>query len=143
MSNKYKCSIEDLFELFSDSLSPSDVMTSKLMAQISSAITRERLKLKLNQSEFAEIINASQSLVSRWEHGDYNFSIKKLSEIATKLDLDVNILITNKNSISSNSFASFSQTRIVHYCKKTVPKISGVYSTNNYKEEVNKYASIC
>ncbi len=96
MNNKYECSVEDLFELFSENLEPTDVLSAKLMAQISTSITRERIKLHMGQKEFAKHINASQSLVSRWEHGDYNFSIKKLADIASRLDLDVDIAIHQK-----------------------------------------------
>ena len=90
---KYTRTMDDLLEMFSEVLDPEDVLTSKLMAQISSAITSERLRLQMSQEKFAEYIGVAQSLVSRWEHGNYNFSIKKLSEIAVKLNLDVNLSI--------------------------------------------------
>ena len=106
MSNKYSRTIDDLFSMFSDTLSPEDVMTAKLISQISSTITKERLNLNMNQTDFAEHIGASQSLVSRWEHGDYNFSLKKLSEIAVKLDLDVNISISRSNAVTTSSCES-------------------------------------
>lgn len=103
MSNKYSRTIDDLFSMFSDTLSPEDIMTAKLISQISSAITKGRLNLNMNQTDFAEHIGASQSLVSRWEHGDYNFSLKKLSEIAVKLDLDVNISISRSGAVTMPS----------------------------------------
>ena len=86
MMDKNKvCTVDDLFALFADVLSPADVLSAKLMGQISSAITKERLDLNLTQKEFASYIDATQSLVSRWERGDYNFSINKIAEIASKL----------------------------------------------------------
>lgn len=93
MNKKYSRTMEDLLEMFSDTLEPADVLTSKLMAQISSSITKERLRLHMSQDKFADYIGVGQSLVSRWEHGNYNFSIRKLSEIAVKLNLDVNLSI--------------------------------------------------
>lgn len=81
MSKKCSCSIENLFNLFEDTISPADVLTSKMMAQISNAITRERIKMRLTQKDFANHIGVTQALVSRWEHGDYNFSIKKLLKL--------------------------------------------------------------
>lgn len=95
MNNEYCKGIGDLLTLFDDSISPAEALTSKLMLQISSGITRERLKLQMNQSDFAKHIGATQSLVSRWEHGDYNFSLKKLAEIGVALNLDVNITMTD------------------------------------------------
>lgn len=93
MGKKYSRTIEDLLTMFSDTLEPADVLTSKLMAQISSTITKERLSRQMSQEKFAEYIGVGQSLVSRWEHGNYNFSIRKLSEIAVKLNLDVDLTI--------------------------------------------------
>ena len=95
MSDKEYNTSNDLFNLFEDFLDPSDVLLSKLMSQTSVAITKERIKRGINQSDFAEYIKASPSLVSRWEQGDYNFSLKKISEIAAALGLDVNISFCN------------------------------------------------
>lgn len=153
MSKKYSCDINDLLELFNESLSPTEVLTSKLMAQVSTAITKERLKLSMNQAEFAEYIGgANQSLVSRWEHGDYNFSIKKIAEIATALNLDVNI--TMMDAETSKAISGFHSTavhtRMVHYSKQNAfasPK-SG-YSKPSYcntkpiSKEENTYATVC
>ena len=119
MSKTHTCGLDELFELFEDSLSPSDVLAAKLMSQISTAITKERIKLGMNQKEFAEYIDATQSLISRWEHGDYNFSIKKIAEIATKLNLDVNISmpsLVSYNTIDENDyFRMFPQTYTTYY----------------------------
>ncbi len=90
MSKTSKKGIDDLLALFEDVLSPADVLSSKLRAQVSTAFTRERLKLHMTQSEFARHIGVTQSQISRWEHGDYNFSLEKISDIAAKLNLDVN-----------------------------------------------------
>lgn len=91
MSEKKMYGINDLLVLFEKSLKPEDILTAKLMAQVSTSITKERLKLRMNQKDFAQHIHASQSLVSRWEHGDYNFSIRKIAEIASSLNLDVSV----------------------------------------------------
>ena len=77
-----------LLSLFADT--PEDIISTKLMSQISSAIVKERLKLHMTQAEFAKHINVSQALVSRWERGNCNFSLKKVAEIASTLNLDVN-----------------------------------------------------
>lgn len=90
--------IDELLALFSESLTPADIISAKLMSQISSAITSERLHLHLSQKEFANHIGATQSLISRWECGDYNFSINKIAEIAAKLDLNVDFKISKCKS---------------------------------------------
>lgn len=153
--SKHACTIEDLFNLFEDSLTPADVITSKLMAQISSAITKERLKLSMNQSDFAKHIGATQSLVSRWEHGDYNFSIRKIAEIAEKLDLDVNITMHSLalyKSIENHEYVGpyFPQTNtMVFNLEKEKTAASSTYITKSYvksiksNKEENYYASVC
>ena len=67
----------DLLQLFEESVSTSDLLKAKVKAQIASAITKERIKLQMNQEEFAQHIGVRQSQVSRLEKGDYNFSIEK------------------------------------------------------------------
>lgn len=155
MSKKYSCSIEDLLDLFEDSISPADVLASKMMSQISAAITKERLKLSMNQQDFASHIGATQSLVSRWEHGDYNFSIRKIAEIASKLNLDINISMVNLSAYKTmedyEGFSSYMSSNIVYYPEKkknqsnnstyTGTKYSKVIKLNNKKEEYS-YATV-
>lgn len=58
------------------------------LAVISAKIQLKRLELGLNQKEFAKMMNVSQGMISRWESGDYNFTIATLTEICDKLDLE-------------------------------------------------------
>ncbi len=98
MSKKITSNIDELLSLFSETLSPADVLSAKLMAQFSNAVTAKRLKLNMSQKDFAKHIDATQSLISRWECGDYNFSLNKIAEVAAKLDLDVDLKITDCTS---------------------------------------------
>lgn len=155
MNKSSICGIEDLLQLFEETLSPSDILVSKLMAQISTAITKERLRLHMTQSEFSEYIGSSQSLVSRWEHGDYNFTIKKIAEIAVKLNLDVNIEMRNMSLYqSAESFMSklsFPQTTTMYYSEASFcPALNNTYKAispfttlqSNHTEEYY-HATIC
>ncbi len=47
--------------------------------------------MKMTQKEFAEHIKVSQGMISKWESGNYNFSIKTLAEVAEKLDMELYI----------------------------------------------------
>lgn len=84
-----------IMKLFEDTVSGQDIILAKLTSQVSSAIIRERLRLQMTQGEFAKHIGVGQSQVSRWESGDYNFSLNKIAEIASALNLSVDIDITN------------------------------------------------
>ncbi len=121
MSKNVKCGIDDLLGLFDDLVSSADVLSAKLMAQISSAITAERLRLGMNQSEFADHIHATQSQISRWEHGDYNFSLNKIAEIASRLNMDVNFSmapIAKENSAKTDSHDETVSCKIINFRPK-------------------------
>lgn len=91
-----KLSLEDLLNLFTDVVSPEDIMHAKIMAQISSAIAKERITLGMCQKEFAKYIHISHRTLSRIESGDYDISLKELSKIAVALDMDLNLSFTNQ-----------------------------------------------
>ena len=103
--------LDDLLSLFTETLSPAEVLSSKAMAEASKSITKERLRLKMKQSEFADYIHVKQSLVSRWESGQYNFSIQKLSEIAASLDMDLSVKLRRKPKLKY----SYNE----HYCQSS------------------------
>lgn len=146
--NDSKYDIDSLLNLFEEYLDPSDILLSKLMAQISTAITRERLKKCMTQSDFAKYISASQSLVSRWEQGDYNFSLKKIAEIAASLNLDVNISMYNaalhhvQNGIEYKPHVSIVKTSCFRKEAKYSTQSYGSFNLSQKQEETN-YASIC
>lgn len=128
MNENLKCGIGDLLSLFNEKLDSAEILSSKLMAQVSSIITSERLRLHMNQKDFATYIGASQSQISRWEHGDYNFSIRKISEVASKLDLDVNI------SMSPLPAAQQLQTDEITSCNIILFPAPQIYSDNTETE---------
>ncbi len=63
-------------------------------------ICAKRHDMGMNQKEFAKYMNVSQVMVSKWESGDYNFTLDTLNEICYKLRIDF------KPSISSNKISN-------------------------------------
>ena len=97
MSNIAKpAKLEDLLNLFTDIVSPEDVMYAKIMTQISSAIAKKRIALGMSQREFAKYIHISHRTLSRIESGNYDISLKELSKIAVALDMDLNLSFTKQ-----------------------------------------------
>ena len=99
--------LEDLLNLFTDVVSPEDVMYAKIMVQISSVITKERITLGMDQKEFAKHIHISHRTLSQIESGDYDISLKELSKIASFLNMDLQLDLTsileeNTNNIENN-----------------------------------------
>lgn len=95
---KKSVGMDKLLELFQDHISVADVLSARGMSEISSAIAKRRLELGMTQKDFAEYMGVSQAMVSKWEGGDYNFSVKSLAEVAEKLDLDMQIKLRQYKS---------------------------------------------
>ncbi len=47
--------------------------------------------MNMTQKEFAEYMDVSQGMVSKWESREYNFTIRSLNEICEKLHLSLNL----------------------------------------------------
>ncbi len=154
MNTEFCEGIECLLEMFEDSLTPAEALYAKLTSQISTGITKERLKLNMSQAEFASVIGKTQPIVSRWESGDCNLSIKKIAEIAAALDLDVNITLLNASETrATNQYCgSLGITKTIQYTLDTIhsasqnrkyhPQTCQNVISANFKEE-NDYVSVC
>lgn len=92
--------IEDKFNnvsvgdnLFTE-LSDEEIQYNRLMGSIAGQLYLERIKRNMSQKEFAEILNVKQSLISRWESGDNNFTFHQVAKIFSRLGLEVDISFT-------------------------------------------------
>ncbi len=88
-------SFPDLLGLY---LGKADIYAAKALADASAAIIRKRLELGMSQKEFAEHMGVSQGMVSKWESGDYNFSIETLADVCERLGLAFTIDIVPEDS---------------------------------------------
>ena len=73
----------------------------KELALISAKIQFKRLELEMSQKEFAKMMGVSQGMVSKWESGEYNFTITTLKQICDKLGLDLVIDIKNHELVAT------------------------------------------
>lgn len=83
--------VSKLFEAMAEPLPASDIVAAIVKAKVSGQIVDWRVSHKLTQKEFASFMEVSQSQVSKWENGDFDFSIEMLAKLACKLDLRLNI----------------------------------------------------
>ncbi|MBR1701541.1 MAG: helix-turn-helix transcriptional regulator [Lachnospiraceae bacterium] len=86
-----KQGVDDLLGLFEDSVEVEDILAAQILGEVSAAIVKKRLGLGMTQKEFAKYVGVSQGMVSRWEGGDYNFTIRNLVELSAKLDLSLDV----------------------------------------------------
>ena len=86
----------DLFDYFDQFLSEEDKITNDLLTKLSLEIVKCRLERQLTQKEFAKVLGVSQSMISKIESDEYNFSIGTLVKIFNKLDKIMDIKIYPK-----------------------------------------------
>ena len=78
---------EKLLTSLADSISNEEFLLSSLQGDIAATIVSTRTAKGLSQKELADTLGVSQSLVSRWESGDANFTLQTLVKIAMTLDI--------------------------------------------------------
>lgn len=98
MGNK-SVGLNDFLQMFADELMVSDITAAMCLGKISSAIAKRRIELTMTQKEFANYLQVTQGMVSRWEGGDYNFSVRTLADIAEKLDMELLIDLRKRKEI--------------------------------------------
>lgn len=125
--------LTDLLNLFEDEITISDITASKLLGKVSASIVKKRIDLHMTQKEFAKYMNVSQGMISRWEGGDYNFSIRTLAEIAEKLDLELAVnLNPYRNEVQMQHIQDMDVSYVVSEHKEFVGKPCKIveYSSN-------------
>lgn len=98
MSKEDFVDVKVLYKLLSENIESKDMICARLLSKISTAITKARLELGMSQEAFAQFILVSQGMVSKWESEDYNFTIKTLSNIADRLNWNIDINIETATS---------------------------------------------
>ena len=92
--NKYSKEFLDLF----NELSEGELLGEKLKHEASKLIRRYRKEKGMTQSEFAEFMGVNQSMISKWESHDYNFSLETLGEIFAKLGKNISLSVDDDYS---------------------------------------------
>lgn len=93
--------LSDLLSALSSGMSDKDLLYAGIAADIAYAITSKRIGSGLTQKEFADRLGKSQTLISKWENADCNFTLKSLIEIAQKLDMKLDVRLTPNGSASA------------------------------------------
>lgn len=117
MKNKTKIEVAD--GRFISGLSDAKRKANKLRAQIAIDITKERHRRGIDQKEFAKVLGVSQSMVSKWESGEYNFTLESLCELYSKLEIPVNLYDNIKPKETADEYKAYSErsgwkTKITH-----------------------------
>ena len=89
LNQEFCLTIESLVEGLTEPMSAAEVAETIVCMEIGDLIRDTRKAQNLTQKDFAEKMDVSQSLVSRWESGDCNFTIRTLAQIAEALKLNL------------------------------------------------------
>lgn len=80
---------DSLVNAIAPDVSAEELLYDGLRGIIAAEISMKRQSMKMNQKQFADFMGVSQALVSRWEHGETNFTLESLVGIASKLGLEM------------------------------------------------------
>ena len=89
---KYTNDWSDLLAALTEDIPAEELEADMLLADIAGKISAERIKRGLSQQAFADLLDVTQSQVSKIENGDNNFTIRRLVSIAHKLSMPLKIL---------------------------------------------------
>lgn len=98
MGHSHSLPISELISALAENLSEEDLIYTAALNDISGAIEKERARRGMTQAEFASLLGVTQAQVSKWENGDANFTLKRLSEIAAKLELKLSCSLTPRRA---------------------------------------------
>lgn len=89
-----KATLEDLVNALTQHMTAVDIAQTAMHIEISRMIRSARKQINLSQKAMAEKMGVKQSMISRWESGDCNYTIDTLVEIADALGLSVQCPLT-------------------------------------------------
>ena len=100
MLNKEFCiPLENLVEELAQPMSTADIAELTIQLQIGKTVKEARKAKHLTQTAFAKVMGVTQSMVSRWESGDCNFTLHTLISIGEVLGLSIRNPLTPSNSL--------------------------------------------
>ena len=127
----------DLFDYFDQFLSEEDKITNDLLTKLSLEIVKCRLERQLTQKEFAKLLGVSQSMISKIESDEYNFSIGTLVKIFNKLDKIMDIKIYPKAE-KTNVYKVKKEAKVKPKFNEFVEELT-TYDLKDYKNQNTNY----
>ncbi len=74
-----------------------------LLGEISVRIVEYRRAHSLSQAQLAERLGITQAMVSKYESGDYNFSVRSLNDVCSKLGLGLEIRMSEPEAAAAQN----------------------------------------
>lgn len=99
LSNAYKT-----LEKLVPKISISESCYYDILYKISTTILESRIEKNMNQTEFSNLLGVTQAMISKYESGDYNFTIKQICKLCEKLNLSLDFSLYNAKDEKSISY---------------------------------------
>lgn len=99
---RYGISAKEFLNEISKGRPESSKNKAEMLFNISSMIIDYRLENNLTQKQLAEFLEVTQGMVSKWESGEYNFSISQVCKIAEKLNMTPELTFSNNKCNTGN-----------------------------------------
>lgn len=134
-----KTQLNRLIDSISSNYSDEEIKVADVLSAISCRISEERIKRRLSQKAFAKAAGVTQQMVSKWENGDYNFTITSLIKISCTLGITLTDLLGEKNddysepSIISQSSECSNFNILNIFCKSANDNLPTKFD-NSYEE---------
>lgn len=101
MSNSIlKSANEVMSTIFGDLPYTAEDRYYEILNNISIAVVDYRVKHGFSQKQLAEMLDVSQAMVSKYESGDYNISLKALVSLLDKLNIRMSIDFDGVSAVS-------------------------------------------
>ncbi len=81
-------------DLLHQYLTDAEITANRKQAAISAQLEMWRAEHEMTQKQFAAFVGVTQAMVSKWESGEYNFTVKTLAELSDKLGIGIDQLFT-------------------------------------------------
>ena len=115
MSRKGKnidISSENFLMQIAEHMSAAEVKASLIMSDIASGITEYQMNHSLDQKQMAELLGVSQPMISKYESGSYNYTIKSLCKLAEQMNFEINLQFKNTQELPQMITSTSSEWKI-------------------------------
>lgn len=126
MNTPNTTSLDGLLETMSELFNDAELISMAILNQISLTLVEERIKRNMTQTQFAKLLGVKQAQISKWESDEYNFTVKKLADIAVKLKMDLQVQLLPQKTV---------------HCTNEHTKVDNVIQLDEYRNMLSSNAN--